>query len=554
MRSLLLLLLSFSFLYSPAQEKLSNTEKLAATAKVWGFLKYYHPAVAQGNYDWDAHLFELLEKTDQAETKEELSQLFLDKISSLGDVKECKKCRETDNLNRFEKNFDLSWMDDKTLFTSDLSAALRHIEHNRHQGEGHYVRIENRAVGNLEFSNEKSYEEFDWTNRNLRLLTLFRYWNIVNYFFPYKYMTDTDWNEVLERMLPQFLSLESEEDFHLTMLELVVSIDDSHGVFNTGVTRNYFGNYWIPADFKLIDGKAVITSYYNDSLALANDIRIGDVITKVNGREVEHIFEENLKYIPGSNLSRKRYYAYSKIFNGPSDAVELEFIRDGQTHHKTVSRYVFEDFNYTDEAETEKFKILDGHIGYVNMGELEIRDVSKMMKDLKDTKAIIFDLRNYPNNTGYTIAEYVSSGKKDFARVIIPDLDYPGKFSRVRPMQAGKNTGLKYKGKVVLLVNEASQSHSEFTAMLLQTGDHVTTLGSQTSGADGNVDRIELPGGYKTMITGIGIFYPDGTAAQRKGVKVDIEVKPTLEGLVLGRDEVLERAIEFINNSNSIRN
>lgn len=360
-------------------------------------------------------------------------------------------------------------------------------------------------------------------------------------------MTDTDWSEILERMIPKILYPESEEDFHLALLELVVSIDDSHGVFSTDVTRNYFGNYWIPADFTLIDGKAVITSYYNDSLALANDIRIGDVIIKVNGRKVETIFEENLKYIPGSNIHRKRYHAYRMIFNGQSDAVELEFIRDGIMHHKTVSRYLFEEFDFSDKDETEKFKILDGNIGYVNMGELEIKDVPKMMNFLRDTKAIIFDLRNYPKGTGYAIAEYISSGKKDFSQIIVPDLDYPGKYIRRQTLQAGKNTELKYKGKVVLLVNEVSQSHSEFTAMILQTGDHVTTIGSQTSGADGNVDRLELPGGYRTIITGIGIFYPDGTETQRKGVKIDIEVQPTLQGIVAGKDEVLERAIEFIN-------
>ena len=55
-----------------------------------------------------------------------------------------------------------------------------------------------------------------------------------------------------------------------------------------------------------------------------------------------------------------------------------------------------------------------------------------------------------------------------------------------------------------------------------------------------------MVGGYKTMISGIGIFYPDGTKTQRKGVKIDIEVTPTLQGLIDGKDEVLQKAIEYI--------
>ena len=96
-------------------------------------------------------------------------------------------------------------------------------------------------------------------------------------------------------------------------------------------------------------------------------------------------------------------------------------------------------------------------------------------------------------------------------------------------------------------MNGGTQSHAEFTAMCLKTGDNVITIGSQTSGADGNTSQVNLVGGFKNWITGIGIFYPDGRETQRKGVNIDIEIKPTVLGLSEGRDEVLERAIEFTN-------
>ena len=80
------------------------------------------------------------------------------------------------------------------VFTHDLSKKLRHIEANRHQGRKHYVSAVKYA-GNAKVTNEKKYD-YDWKNENLRLLTLARYRNIVEYFFPYKYQTDTNWNEV----------------------------------------------------------------------------------------------------------------------------------------------------------------------------------------------------------------------------------------------------------------------------------------------------------------------------------------------------------------------
>jgi C-terminal processing protease CtpA/Prc len=57
---------------------------------------------------------------------------------------------------------------------------------------------------------------------------------------------------------------------------------------------------------------------------------------------------------------------------------------------------------------------------------------------------------------------------------------------------------------------------------------------------------MQLPGGISVVFTGLGVYYPDGTPTQRIGIVPDIVIKPTLKGFRAGRDEVLERAIEYI--------
>lgn len=99
----------------------------------------------------------------------------------------------------------------------------------------------------------------------------------------------------------------------------------------------------------------------------------------------------------------------------------------------------------------------------------------------------------------------------------------------------------------MVLVNNLSQSQAEYTAMAFRAAPKTTIIGSTTAGADGNVSEIWLPGGLYTMISGIGVYYPDGTETQRVGIIPDIEVKPTIKGIKEGRDEVLEKAIEIIN-------
>jgi C-terminal processing protease CtpA/Prc len=107
-----------------------------------------------------------------------------------------------------------------------------------------------------------------------------------------------------------------------------------------------------------------------------------------------------------------------------------------------------------------------------------------------------------------------------------------------------------YSGKVVVLVDESSISQAEFTAMAFRAAGAIV-VGSTTSGADGNVSQFQLPGGLQTMISGLGVFYPDKKPTQRIGIKPDVEAKPTITGILARRDEVLEAALREILGSNA---
>jgi C-terminal processing protease CtpA/Prc len=82
--------------------------------------------------------------------------------------------------------------------------------------------------------------------------------------------------------------------------------------------------------------------------------------------------------------------------------------------------------------------------------------------------------------------------------------------------------------------------------MALRAAPQAVVVGSTTAGADGNVSGIPLPGGLQTMISGIGVFYPDKSPTQRVGIIPDIVATPTREGIRSGRDEVLEAALSHL--------
>jgi C-terminal processing protease CtpA/Prc len=132
-----------------------------------------------------------------------------------------------------------------------------------------------------------------------------------------------------------------------------------------------------------------------------------------------------------------------------------------------------------------------------------------------------------------------------FARFTVADLSNPGAFHWTAPVLLDPKKP-HYWGKVVILVDEVSLSQAEYTTMAFRAAPHAVVVGSSTSGNDGNVSPVALPGGLRTMISGIGVFYPNKRPTQRIGIVPDVEVKPTIAAIRAGRDEVLEEALRQI--------
>ncbi|MFW0739754.1 S41 family peptidase [Flavobacterium sp. T12S277] len=534
--------------FSCAQPKsiLSEVDKLEATAKIWGFLKYYHPNVANGSRNWDEQLFQICQETEKVKTKDEFSKVIDKWILSLGEIKK----QHVDSISKndcFLKNLNFSWFKNKSLFTNELSKKLEFIKENKFYGQNFYVAFQdsNPNISPLQFTNEIKYGKFDWADKKMRLLALFKYWNYVEYFFPYKYQMDQNWDKALREILPKIINPKTELDFHLAMRELSVKLNDSHASIGTGKMFDKFGDKFVPADFKIIDKKAVVINLKNDSLANLSDLKVGDVILAVDGKSIEAIISENSKYVEGSNQMAILRNFYWAIFNGKSDSIQIDYTRQGQKESKFIRRYLYHDLR-AKTAEKDKWKFLNKDVAYVNLGEVTEDDVPFIMDTVKNSKAIIFDLRNNALGTNYLISEYLNPEPKEFVKFLDADLNSPGRYIwRQEIEKCGKKNPDYYKGRVVILVNEVTQSHGEYSAMSLQTAPKAVVIGSQTAGADGGVVKFEIIRGFVTQFTSYGVFYPNKKETQRKGIIPDIKVNPTILGIQEGRDEILERALIY---------
>ena len=543
MKKITLLLLLILSQTTFANLKLTETQKIAATCKVWGFLKYYHPQVAGGKTDWDKQLIDILPKIEQAKTQEEFSLVLEKWVDALGEVQKVEPILLPKDVEFFDKNFDLSWMNNDKLFSKSLSKKLKFIENNRFQGEQHYVTFS--RGGNVILKNE-NFDKLNYSEKNSRVLALFTYWNVIEYFFPYKYLMDQKWDKTLDEIVITFIEAKDEDAFYKAFQKLTVKLNDSHAVF-----YKYGGKqkYIFPFKCTIIDEKMIVTEIISDELAKVDDVKIGDVIIKFNDKTIKDFIAENRNLINGSNevsyLSNLMRFGLS----GYSDTVKLEFLKEGKIITRTVNRYDYQTVNknaYKKVKQEEKYKLLENNIGYVNIGMLEVQDIPAMIEKLNFAKAIVFDIRNYPNGTGHDISNFLNSKERKDIMFTMPDSTYIGRFKWLGPRPCGYENKNNYKGKVLVLVNEESVSQSEEMAMSFQTADDTTIIGSQTAGADGNVSNFEAIKAVFTRFSGIGVYYPDRRETQRIGIVPDIDVKPTIKGIQEGKDEVLDRALLFV--------
>jgi len=542
---------------------ITNLELLG---KIWGFLKYHHPEVGKGKYDWDDELFQFLPEFMNVNDTRQRDESLLRWIEKYGELPVCTTCKET-AADAYQKP-DFSWVENGNM-SAVLKEKIKEIYQNRHQGTHYYIK---KAYydGNPEFINEQPYST-SFPDKNLRLLALYRYWNIIQYFFPYKYLTDKNWDEVLREYIPKFINAKTALEYQLTVLQLAGETNDTHARHFLGANEIDLlrGTRYAPFRIRFIENKLTVTDYFKPELKETAGLEIGDFITHINGKEIEYIIDSIKSYYPASNEAARMYYIAPDLVRSNNHSIHIVYNSSGTIKQKELTLYERSDLNMNEISNKLSYDSImidkdSMFIGYITLETINETEISHIKKSFMNAKGIIIDIRNYPATfVPFSLGNYFTSKRKPFARFTTANLNNPGEFNFSRNVSfLDNNAGNRYssnifetprsekyfQGKLVVIVNEETISQAEYTAMAFRAGDNTVIIGSQTQGADGNVSFIPLPGGLKAGISGIGVYYPDGRGTQRIGIVPDIEVKPTIQGIREGRDELLEKAIEIIKN------
>lgn len=529
-----------------------NLKNLYLLGKVWGVLKYFHPKVAQGKQDWDAELFTELKKVQQAPAAFDAEMQRW--IGTLGDLPACATCDKAQTDTLLKQN---SWIDQRDL-SPELIGQLKAVITAHHTGSNKYVALL-PGTQNPDFRGEAAYADVDQPDAGFRMLTLFRFWNMVNYYYPYKHLIGTDWDITLVRMIPDFLRAQTKLDYKLAVWRMVSNIHDTHAnLYNHSVDEDLSkflgGNRQLPLRIAYVDGQWTVTDVYDRVPAYT--IKKGDVITHIGDMPIAQRVTKLKPYACASNDAAAFRNIAGDLFWTNADTLKLQLLRNGQALSVAVPTLLPNDIRkqitayQAGQQQLPAYKLLNPKVGYVTFDRIKSSFFDEMFKAFASTKGIVMDLRNYPAEfVVFSLNAYLRDKPEAFVKFTHPVVDRPGMLTLTEEIKAGNDNKKSYKGKIVVLVNEQTQSQAEYTAMALSAGGRAVVMGSQTAGADGNISKITFPGGLSTFFSGLGVLYPDGKETQRIGIVPDIEVKPTIKGIAQGRDEVLEKATAWISSN-----
>ncbi len=199
-------------------------------------------------------------------------------------------------------------------------------------------------------------------------------------------------------------------------------------------------------------------------------------------------------------------------------------------------------------------------VHYINLDGASSGGGLAMMAALADAqgaRGIVLDMRGYPDGGSSTeerlayldFLATIAGGRALSPRFFVPTyegLDTSGVDESQYDVMS-RSPALVPSVPIALLVGPLTQSQAEDVSMYFLSGDtDITVVGRTSSGTDGNITGVRLPGAFSATFTGMEVRTPEGARFHGVGLVPDREVLETRDDFAAGVDRALLEAIAAV--------
>jgi len=269
-------------------------------------------------------------------------------------------------------------------------------------------------------------------------------------------------------------------------------------------TKAEFGGLGIEISLNK-DGQLIVVSPIEDTPAFKAGILAGDKIMQIEGESTDGLTVMD---------------AVHKLRGEPGTKVTISIQRGNAQEWKdyTITRAII-------KVQTVRFTTIGEDTGYIRINEFmgkAAAGVSEALDDFSKKKInkVVIDLRNNPGgllDEAVRISEFFLP--KDTMIVSTSGRD------QEKAIKFRSEKDRKYKGRLVLIINEGSASASEILAGAMQDNKRAVIIGSRSFGKGSVQTIIPLSDKSALRITTAKYFTPNGKQIHGVGIKPDIELK-----------------------------
>lgn len=518
--------------------------KIKFFGKLWGFLKFHHPVFTNGKADVDKYFLRKIGTFVVDPSSFHLAELSQNIDTKSNNQNENVEGNDKSRSLRSFFTVDFRWISESSFISESDKNYLKGLSSIPVSNQ-YYVGLE-PGENNFKATNEIIYKNEDLEDWRYRVLGLFRFWNDVEYFYPYKKLSQNNWDKVLDKVIPLVLKAHTPTEFELALLEMTNKMDDAHAAVYFDELNHLFGEYILGAHLYFENSRVFVARVFNSE----NYLRPGDQILTIDGRPITKLIDDLTSQATGSNQLGINFSLTRLISRSNNEKAIVEVLRTGKNFTIETKRIPYADYwNSMSKSVPSIPTNTKSDVKYIYLPSLKKEKIFEYFSNLTDSKGIIIDLRGYPDFMVYDILPWLIDSAKNFYKISKADLSSPGRFDFFDgdPLLTRNPPVQKFKGKTIIIVDETTVSRAEFTAMAFQTLPNTITLGRQTAGSDGDVSFIPITDQIKIRITGLGIFYPDFGQCQRNGLRITKKVNYDSNSLSRGVDPLIEEAFKLAN-------
>jgi len=380
------------------------------------------------------------------------------------------------------------------------------------------------------------------SDRATRLAAVIVAWNVFQNFYPYFDDLGPVWLGALGPLLSKAAIDPDAQAFHATLQKMLVMLRDGRAeIRGPGAAPDYVP----PVAWGMVEGKIVALS------AAGADVQPGDALISIDGKPAGEVLEAIENSTPGSTPQAIRERALRLLLaRAPREKVRLEVEPAAQSGtHRTVTLECLEHAGELYPKRPEKIAEIETGILYVDLDRVTDTDLAAALSPLVRARGLVLDLRG-PHMTAQlfpVLGRLMNRGAQGppQAAPIVTRPDGVETMYQENPWYASPMPPY-FAAKKAFLIGGGTAGTAEMLLAFAAQFRLGEIVGETSAGAAGTLNSFTVPGGYELTWTGERVRQYDGSPLFGVGIRPTIAVAPTRAAIAAGRDEVLDRALQAV--------